>query len=135
MQDQVLPYILFGILLVIIIGGGVALRVYQSKRAKQRQYRPAVLVKTEREYGEFKDANGAVHKGVTGMRLTFQFKDGSTKTFPVDSKMRGKCSENDWGNLMYEGDKLLKFECKSGAIGTKLYVSRVVMPQNEHGRK
>lgn len=123
MNDQsILPYVIFGVLIALLIGGGILVRVKRFGGANKRQYKQAVLIKTEREYGEIQDPSGVTHRGVTSMQLTFQFRDGSTKTFPVNNKMRGKCSEHDWGNLMYEGDKLLKFECKSGVIGTKLYV-------------
>jgi hypothetical protein len=113
--------------IVLLIIGGIIVRTKRFgfstgiTRAK-RQFRPAVLLKTEREYGEAKGLNGETVTGVVAMKLTFGFKDGTTKTFPVDNKMRGRCAENDWGNLMYEGDKLLKFECKSGMIGKKMYV-------------
>ncbi len=122
-MPEFMPYVIFIVLIALLIAGGIFVRL-KPLGGKKRQYKPAVLVHTEREYGEFRDAAGAIHRGVTGMQLTFQFRDGSTKTFPVDNKMRGKCSENDWGNLMFEGDKLLKFECKSGVIGNKLYVPR-----------
>lgn len=125
MGDSYTAYIIFGILILVIIGGGVVLRLVKSRnKAPKRYYRPAVLIKTEAEMGEVTDSAGNVHRGPIAMNLTFQFKDGSTKTFAVDKKVRGKCSANDWGNLMYEGDKLLKFECPSGAIGTMLYVSK-----------
>ena len=120
-MDPIVSYIIFGVLIAILIVGGILVRTKRFS-GKKRYFRKAVLVKTEREYGEVVDQQGVTHKGVTAMKLTFQFKDGTTKTFPVTSKMRGKCGEYDWGDLMYEGDDLLKFECPSGTIGTKLFV-------------
>lgn len=121
MEQATISYIVFAVLIGLVILGGILVRSKRFSGVK-RQYRPAVLLKTEREYGEVQDKNGVVHRGVVKMQLTFGFRDGSTKTFPVNNKMRGRCSENDWGTLMYEGDKLLKFECKSGTIGSRLYV-------------
>lgn len=138
MGESYTSYIIFGVLIAAIIGGGVVLRIVKARKnggGKKRYYKPAALIKTEAEMGEVKDAAGNIHRGPIAMKLTFQFKNGTTKTFEVDNKVRGKCSANDWGHLMYEGDKLLKFECPSGAIGTKLYVSKnvaksVVPPQD-----
>lgn len=122
MENQaVWSYIIVCVLIAIVIAVGIIMRTKRFSGNK-RVYKPAVLLKTEREYGEVKDPQGNIHKGVIKMTLTFGFRDGSTKSFAIDNKMRGKCQENDWGNLMYEGNKLLKFECKSGTIGTKLYV-------------
>lgn len=122
MDQQTILYLVVCVVIVFLIVGGILVRTKKFGGGKKRIYRPAVLLKTEREYGEVTDSQGVVHKGVVAMTLTFGFKDGTTKCFPVDHKMRGHCSENDWGHIMYEGDKLLKFECKSGEIGGKLYV-------------
>ena len=43
--------------------------------------------------------------------------------FAVNNKMKGRVQEQQWGYLMYCGDKLLKFECKQGKIGMKRYLN------------
>ena len=119
-------YILGALFIAVIIAGIVLRLVKRKNKGAKRYYRQAMLVKSESEIGEVTDGAGNVHRGPIAMHLTFQFKNGETKTFTVDNKVRGKCSANEWGNLMYEGEKLLKFESPSGAIGTKLYVSKNV---------
>lgn len=116
-------YFLFGGALLVIIGLGVVLRLL-SRKGKKRYYKPAILLSSDREYAEITDQFGTTHRGIVKMSLTFGFKNGEKKTFEIDKNFRGHCKENEWGNLMYEDDKLLKFECKSGTIGTKLYVQK-----------
>ena len=114
-----LHYIILGIFIAIVIVGGILMRT--KFRDKRRIYTEAVLLAADREYREFEDEEGNKHKVVTGLKMTFGFRDGTTKTFDADYKMRGKCVVNQWGRIMYEGDNLLKFESKDGEMGKKLY--------------
>ncbi len=112
--------IMVGVISLLVVGG----ILIRTKLSKGRSYKPAVLLKTEKEMAEITDDQGNVHRGVIRMTLTFGFKNGEQKSFVIDKNYRGHAVENEWGNLMYEGDKLLKFESKSGEIGTKVYVQK-----------
>ena len=128
-----LHYIILGVFIVIVIIGGILMRT--KFRDKRRIYTDAVLLSADREFREFEDEEGNKHKVVTKLKMTFGFRDGSTKTFDVDFKMRGKAVVNQWGKIMYEGDNLLKFESADSEVGKKLYVPAKNSVVNKFNRK
>lgn len=93
----------------------VAKNVIKNVRAK--------LARTETERSEFEGADGKVYSKITAMVLVFLLEDGTELKFAVNNKMKGRVQEQQWGELMYCGDKLLKFECEQGKIGMKRYLN------------
>ena len=93
----------------------VARNVIKHVRAK--------LARTETERSEFEGADGKLYSKITAMVLVFLTEDGTELKFAVNNKMKGRVQEQQWGYLMYCGDKLLKFECKQGKIGIKRYLN------------
>ena len=61
------------------------------------------------------------------MVLVFLVEDGTELKFAVNNKIKGRVQEQQWGYLMYCGDKLLKFECKQGKIGMKRYLNEGIL--------
>ena len=128
-----LHYIILGVFIAIVITGGILMRT--KFRGQRRIYTDAVLLSADREFREFEDEEGNKHKKVVSLKMTFGFRDGTTKTFDADFKMRGKCVVNQWGKIMYEGDNLLKFESKDGEMGKKLYTPAKNSVFNKFNRK
>ena len=83
----------------------------------------AKLARTETERSEFEGPDGKIYSKITAMVLVFLVEDGTELKFAVNNKMKGRVQEQQWGYLMYCGDKLLKFECKQGKIGMKRYLN------------
>lgn len=128
-----LHYIILGVFIAIVITGGILMRT--KFRDKRRIFTDAVLLSADQEFREFEDEEGNKHKVVTSLKMTFGFRDGTTKTFDADFKMRGKCVVNQWGKIMYEGDNLLKFESADGEMGKKLYTPAKNSVFNKFNRK
>ena len=128
-----LHYIILGVFIAIVITCGILMRT--KFKGKRRIYTDAVLLSADREFREFTDDEGNKHKVVTKLTMTFGFRDGTTKTFDADFKMRGKCVVNQWGKIMYEGDNLLKFESADGEMGKKLYTPAKNSVFNKFNRK
>lgn len=109
------------ILIACLLGGLIFLRTRTAK--KTIRHVKAKLERTETERSEFEAPDGKVYSKITAMVLVFLVEDGTELRFAVDSKMKGRVQEQQWGYLMYCGDQLLKFECQNGKIGAKRYLN------------
>ena len=110
-------YVLIIVVLAVgLIGALIYVRTKVSKNVIKHVR--AKLARTETERSEFEGPDGKIYSKITAM-----VEDGTELKFAVNNKMKGRVQEQQWGYLMYCGDKLLKFECKQGKIGMKRYLN------------
>lgn len=115
-------YIVMIVVLVVCLLGGLIFA--RTKAAKNTiKHARAKLERTETERLEYEGPDGKVYSKITAMVLVFLVEDGTELKFAVNSKMKGRVQEQQWGYLMYCGEQLLKFECKTGKIGLKRYLN------------
>lgn len=115
-------YIVLIVALVICLLAGLI--VVRSRFSKHIiKHVRAKLDHTETERAELEGEDGQIHTKITAMVLVFLVEDGTELRFAVNSKMKGRIKEQQWGYLIYCGDQLLKFECPSGKIGIKRYLN------------
>ncbi len=115
-------YIVLIVVLIVCLLASLIFVRYRVAKNVIRHVR-AKLDRTETERAEFEDGEGNVHTKITAMVLVFIIEDGTELKFAVNGKIKGRVQEKQWGYLMYCGDQLLKFECKSGKIGIKRYLN------------
>ena len=120
--------LIIAVLAVGVIGALIYVRTKVSKNVIKHtdpddQHVRAKLARTETERSEFEGPDGKIYSKITAMVLVFLVEDGTELKFAVNNKMKGRAQEQQWGYLMYCGDKLLKFECKQGKIGMKRYLN------------
>ncbi len=117
--------LIIGIIALALIG----ILIYARTKAAKNviKHVRAKLARTETERSEFEGPDGKVYSKITAMVLVFLTEDGEELKFAVNKKMKGRVQEQQWGYLMYCGDKLMKFECKQGKIGMKRYLNESIL--------
>ena len=116
-------YFLLIIFIVVLCGVGALIYVRTKVSKNIIKHVQAKLARTETERSEFEGPDVKIYSKITAMVLVFLTEDGTELKFAVNNKMKGRVQEQQWGHLMYCGDKLLKFECKQGKIGMKRYLN------------
>ena len=96
---------------ICLIGGLIYARTKVAKTVITHVR--AKLARTETERSEFEGPDGTLYSKITAMVLVFQTEYGDELKFAVNNKLKGRVQEQQWGYLMYCGDKLLNFgkEC------------------------
>lgn len=112
-----IAYLVFCIAMVVIAAALVVCwRLSKRKPANRPVWVKAALIKTEKEFEEFKTPDGTAHTRTVRMTLTFQTIQNELLTFQIDESYQGKTKEKQWGDLRYKNDRLIKFVCPHGTI-------------------
>ncbi len=115
----------YALIIVVLAVGLIGALIYVRTKVSKNviKHVRAKLARTETERSEFEGPDGKIYSKITAMVLVFLVEDGTELKFAVNNKMKGRVQEQQWGYLMYCGDKLHKFECKQGKIGMKRYLN------------